>query len=78
MLLLLLSLAADTVAAAARACVARMVTGREGAMVTLYHGDGETAEAAEALADALRTACACEVEVVGGGQPHYPYLIGVE
>ena len=73
-----LALAAASAGEAVLACATRMVEGREGVIITLYFGEGETADAAEALAAELRTACACEVEVVGGGQPHYPYLIGVE
>ena len=55
-----------------------MVEGRDAPLVTLYVGEGEDAEAAEAIADALRTEFGAEVELVAGGQPHYPYLIGVE
>jgi DAK2 domain fusion protein YloV len=73
-----LALAAESVAEAAYACAGRMLEGGEGAMVTLYRGEGETAEGAEALAARLRADFGCEVEVVDGGQPHYPYLIGVE
>ncbi len=73
-----LALASETVAGAAYACAARVLEGRSGAIVTLYYGEGETAEAAETLAARLRDAFGCEVEVVDGGQPHYPYLIGVE
>jgi DAK2 domain fusion protein YloV len=73
-----LVLADDTIAGAARACVERMLEGREGAIVTLYRGDGAPAEDAERLAEILRSELSCEVEVVDGGQPHYPYLIGVE
>ena len=73
-----LALAADTIAGAARECAGRMLRGRSGAMVTLYYGQGETGEDAEALAERLRKEFRCEAEVVDGGQPHYPYLIGVE
>jgi|CXWL01.1.fsa_nt_gi DAK2 domain fusion protein YloV len=73
-----LALAGADVADAARACARKMVEGKEGAIITLYYGDAETPEAAEALAAELRAACVCDVEVVDGGQPHYPYLIGVE
>ena len=73
-----LVVAEATVAAAVRACVALMVEGRDAPLVTLYIGEGEDAAAAEAIAEALRTEFGVEVEVVAGGQPHYPYLIGVE
>jgi hypothetical protein len=73
-----LAAAEATVEDAVRACVSLILEGREGAIVTLYTGADETAEAAEAIADSLRARFRCEVEVVPGGQPHYPYLIGVE
>ena len=55
-----------------------MIEGRAAPLVTLYAGEGEDAATAEAIADALRREFEFEVEVVVGGQPHYPYLIGVE
>jgi DAK2 domain fusion protein YloV len=73
-----LVVAEATVADAVRRCVAIMVEGRDASLVTLYAGEGETAAAAEAIAAALRGAFNVDVEVVAGGQPHYPYLIGVE
>jgi dihydroxyacetone kinase-like predicted kinase len=60
------------------ACVERMVDGRDAPLVTLYAGEGEEDASAQAVADHLRSAFGAEVEVVMGGQPHYPYLIGVE
>jgi dihydroxyacetone kinase-like predicted kinase len=73
-----LALAGDSVDDVAYACAERMLEGRTGAILTLFVGEGTAIEAAGTLADRLRTAFACEVEVVDGGQPHYPYLIGVE
>jgi dihydroxyacetone kinase-like predicted kinase len=73
-----LAVAEASIDEAARACVRRMLEGRAGAVVTLYTGDGQAADAAEALAASLREECGCDVEVIEGGQPHYPYLIGVE
>jgi len=73
-----LVVAAATVAEAARDCVRRMMDSREGALVTLYAGAGQDTASAEALAEGLRGEFGVEVEVVDGGQPHYPYLIGVE
>jgi uncharacterized protein len=67
-----------TIAGAVRACVAIMVEGREAPLITLYAGEGEGSAAAGVIADALRSEFSVEVEVVVGGQPHYPYLIGVE
>jgi hypothetical protein len=73
-----LVVAEATIADAVRRCVAIMVGGRNGALVTLYAGEGEDEASSEALADVLRSEFGIEVEVVAGGQPHYPYLIGVE
>jgi DAK2 domain fusion protein YloV len=73
-----LVVAEATIADAVGRCVAIMVEGRDASLVTLYAGEGETAAAAEAIAASLRDAFGVDVEVVAGGQPHYPYLIGVE
>ncbi len=73
-----LVVAEATVSDAVRSCVSIMIGGRDAPLVTLYAGDGEDAASAGAIADALRTDFGIEVEVVAGGQPHYPYLIGVE
>ena len=66
------------VADAVRRCVAIMIEGHDAPLVTLYAGEGEDAAAVDAIADTLRSEFGVEVEVVAGGQPHYPYLIGVE
>jgi hypothetical protein len=48
-------------------------------IVTLYYGDGVRRQEAEALADAIRARYAAqEVEVVEGGQLHYPYILSTE
>jgi DAK2 domain fusion protein YloV len=73
-----LEVAEATVPDAVRACVARMAGGRASPLVTLYAGEGVDEAAAQALAAALRDEFHVEVETVMGGQPHYPYLIGVE
>jgi DAK2 domain fusion protein YloV len=70
--------AEETVAAAVRAAAARMLVASDGAIVTLYAGEGESPESAEAIASGIRAEFGCDVEVVAGGQPHYAYLIGVE
>jgi len=72
-----LCVAEASIADAVRACVARMLDGGA-SLVTLYAGEGEDAAGADALADALRAEFGVDVEVAEGGQPHYPYLIGVE
>ncbi len=74
-----IALASQTIDEAVRACVASMLqSGDVSAIVTLYTGADTTPGAAEALAATIRAAHGVEVEVVAGGQPHYPYLIGVE
>lgn len=48
-------------------------------MLTLFYGQDVTAEEAGALAgQACRRYGSLEVEVVSGGQPHYPYIMSVE
>ena len=73
-----LALSAETVADAVLACVARMLAEREASLVTLYAGADEDEASASAVAERVRRQCGVEVEVVIGGQPHYPYVIGVE
>ncbi len=51
----------------------------DGELVTIYRGDGVAPEDAEEVAAAVREWLGdIEVEVVDGGQPHYPYLIAIE
>ncbi len=53
--------------------------GRDTSLITLYYGADTLQHDAEALADDLRERYSDhEVEVVFGGQPHYPYLVSVE
>ena len=48
-------------------------------LVTLYVGSSVGADRADRARDALRRACeGAEVEVVDGGQPHYPFLVAAE
>lgn len=48
-------------------------------IVTIYHGDGASdADARQAAADLRRDHPALAVEVVAGGQPHYPYVVSLE
>ncbi|MCS7276202.1 MAG: DAK2 domain-containing protein [Dehalococcoidia bacterium] len=55
-----------------------LLDGSEG-LLTLYYGAEVTAQEAEALAQELgRERPGLEVEVVYGGQPHYPYLASLE
>jgi dihydroxyacetone kinase-like predicted kinase len=72
-----LAVAEATVEGAVRACVSKMGAAA-GSVVTLYVGADVTRAAADELAQQLRDEFAADVEVVEGGQPHYPYLVGVE
>ncbi len=73
-----LVLAVATVEDAVLALLERMGA-REREIITLYYGEGVSAEDAEALAERVRQAFADqEVEVLHGGQPHYPYILSVE
>lgn len=48
-------------------------------LVTLYYGDGITADQAQDLMDTLSAAYPdLELELIEGGQPHYPYIISIE
>jgi dihydroxyacetone kinase-like predicted kinase len=48
-------------------------------LFTLYVGAGVEAARRDAAADRLRTAFPeAEVEVVDGGQPHYPFIVAAE
>jgi hypothetical protein len=48
-------------------------------LLTLYYGQGITQAAAQALADSLgQTYAALEIEIIDGGQAHYPYILGLE
>ena len=50
-----------------------------GEILTMYYGAGVTEQAAEALAATVRERFgALDVEVVSGGQPHYPYIMSLE
>jgi len=63
---------------AVRACIRRMAW-PEASLLTLYFGEQTTQQQADALADQLRAEhSSLEVEVMDGGQPHYPYLISIE
>ena len=73
-----LSVAADSLRAAVRASVARMLSDDSG-LITLYYGQEVTREEAQALAaDLTKEHPSLEVELVSGGQPHYPYIVSVE
>ena len=48
-------------------------------LLTCYYGADVTEEGADTVADGLREQFpSLEVEVIAGGQPHYPYLLTLE
>ena len=52
---------------------------RDAEIITLYYGEGVSEEEAQALAEKVRDAFPeQEVEVLYGGQPHYPYILSAE
>jgi hypothetical protein len=71
--------ASDGTAEGALCCALAQVGFPEDSVVTLYWGRGSTQEQAQAVADKLeRDNPGIQVEVVYGGQPHYPYLVSIE
>jgi len=72
-----LALAADSPEAAAVAAAGLIAEGGE--IATLYYGLGVTSERAEGCAALIRTQYPnLEVESVGGGHPHYDYILSIE
>ena len=47
-------------------------------LCTVYLGAGVNGDHREEASAMLRAAIGCEVEVVEGGQPHYPYIVSAE
>ena len=73
-----LQVVADDIAAAALACIEKMHA-EDTSLLTLYTGSDVRDEEASALAAELRARYpGLEIELVAGGQPHYPYLISLE
>ena len=69
---------ADDIDAAVRACVEAMRS-PDSSLLTLYAGEDVRDEDAERLVEALGDHYPdVEVELVRGGQPHYPYLLSLE
>ena len=71
--------AADTIPDAALALAAQM-TARlpDAALFTLYAGEDVDPADADALAEAVADASGHEVDLIDGGQPHYPWLLALE
>jgi len=73
-----LQVVADGIAAAALACIEEM-RAKDTSLLTLYTGSDVRDEEAASLAAELRARYPdLEIELVAGGQPHYPYLISLE
>lgn len=73
-----LSVVADDLATAVQQCAQGMLT-PEASLLTLYAGAEVREEDGEALAEALRKRYpSLEIDLVRGGQPHYPYIISLE
>jgi DAK2 domain fusion protein YloV len=73
-----LRVVAEDIATAVQACVEEMLS-PGASLLTLYAGQDVRDEDAGLLADALRGRHpALEVELVRGGQPHYPYILSLE
>ncbi len=73
-----LRVVAGDVASAAQQCVAEMLS-PDASLLTVYAGEDVRAEDAEALVTRLRERYpALEIELVQGGQPHYPYMLSLE
>jgi DAK2 domain fusion protein YloV len=73
-----LTVVADDVGEAARQCASRMLS-PDASLLTMYRGEDVREGDAEALAESLRAAHpAIEVDLIYGGQPHYPYILSAE
>ena len=58
---------------------ARMADSLAGAsLFTAYVGEGVSEERADALAEAIEESTGLEVDLIEGGQPHYPWLLALE
>ena len=63
----------------ARSLACRMAESLVGAsLFTIYVGDGVPEDRADELAEAIEDSTGLEVELIDGGQPHYPWLLALE
>ena len=63
----------------ARSLADRMAESLSGAsLFTLYFGADVSEERAEAMAEEIESQTDLEVDLVAGGQPHYPWLLALE
>ena len=71
--------AGDSIDALALTLAGQMADSLPGAsLFTLYSGEGVAEARAEDLAEAIAAATGLEVDLIDGGQPHYPWLLALE
>jgi DAK2 domain fusion protein YloV len=59
--------------------VLQQMHAEEGEILTIYYGESITAEEAETLSETISEQYPdLEIEIVDGGQPHYPYILSIE
>jgi len=59
--------------------ILQQVHAEESEILTIYYGEGITAEEAETLGEMISAQYPdLEVEIVDGGQPYYPYILSIE
>jgi dihydroxyacetone kinase-like predicted kinase len=70
---------ASATADAALELAFRRAPAEELEIVTIYHGSEATKDQAQSVAARIREAHpGLDVEVVEGGQPHYPFVVSLE
>jgi len=68
----------DGLPAAVRGCIDEMLSD-DASLLTVYSGEDVRENDAETLVNSLRAQYpSLEVELVRGGQPHYPYILSLE
>ncbi len=71
--------AGDTIDGVALSLATRMADSLSGAsLFTIYIGADVSEDRADALAESIEEASGLEVDLVDGGQPHYPWLLALE
>ncbi|MYE06020.1 MAG: hypothetical protein F4Y04_02160, partial [Chloroflexi bacterium] len=66
----------DEVALSLAGAMAESLSGAS--LFTAYVGEGVSEERADALAEAIEDSTGLEVDLIEGGQPHYPWLLALE
>jgi hypothetical protein len=68
----------DDLPAAVRACIEEILSD-DASLLTIYSGEDVRETDADALAESLRAQYpSLEIELIRGGQPHYPYILSLE